>query len=255
MMCGLPSSGKTTYANQLKKYLEETYVGKNILIINDSMFCKDKNSVFMDPSQEKELRGSLKSEAQKQMSKEDVVILDSSNYIKGYRYELFCISKLTQTPQCVIFVNRPFEECIELNKKRSENEAYRNDVMDALNNRFEPPESKNRWDSVLFNVQNEPLPLEEIADVLFNRKAPPPNKSTLNKPLLDASSLHDIDKVTQEIITFILGMQANQLASNELIIPNATEKLKLIRPVNLAELRRWRQQFLTYIKIDRKSVV
>lgn len=64
-------------------------------------------------------------------------------------------------------------------------------------------------------------------------------------------------------------MQANQLASNELAVPGATEKvnislliytacvliidqnlkLKLLRPVNLAELRRWRQQFLTYIKM------
>ena len=51
---------------------------------------------------EKELRASLKSEVQKLMSKEDVVILDSLNYIKGYRYELCCISKLTQTPQCVV---------------------------------------------------------------------------------------------------------------------------------------------------------
>lgn len=36
-----------------------------------------------DPSKEKELRGSLKSEVSKYMSKEDVVIFDSMNYIKG----------------------------------------------------------------------------------------------------------------------------------------------------------------------------
>jgi tRNA uridine 5-carbamoylmethylation protein Kti12 len=47
--------------------------------------------------------------------------------------------------------------------------------------RFEPPEAKNRWDSTLFTVQSDQkLPLEEIADSLFNQKAPPPNKSTLN---------------------------------------------------------------------------
>jgi len=47
--------------------------------------------------------------------------------------------------------------------------------------RFEPPEAKNRWDSTLFTIRsNEKLPLEEIADSLFNQKAPPPNKSTLN---------------------------------------------------------------------------
>jgi len=47
-------------------------------------------------------RGRIKSEVQNLMSKEDVVILDFSNYIKGFRYELYCISKLYQTPQCVV---------------------------------------------------------------------------------------------------------------------------------------------------------
>lgn len=47
--------------------------------------------------------------------------------------------------------------------------------------RFEPPESKNRWDSTLYVINNgQDLPLEEIADTLFNKQAPPPNKSTLN---------------------------------------------------------------------------
>lgn len=53
--------------------------------------------------------------------------------------------------------------------------------MRALNMRFEPPESKNRWDSTLFTILNDSnLPLEEISNVLLLQKAPPPNKSTLN---------------------------------------------------------------------------
>lgn len=51
--------------------------------------------------------------------------------------------------------------------------------------RFEPPDSKNRWDSTLFTVNSgEELPLEEIANTLFNKQAPPPNKSTLNVRIL-----------------------------------------------------------------------
>ena len=57
-----------------------------------------------DSSKEKELRATLKSEVNKHMSKDDVIILDYLNYIKGYRYELFCISKLYQTPQCVVSI-------------------------------------------------------------------------------------------------------------------------------------------------------
>lgn len=53
--------------------------------------------------------------------------------------------------------------------------------MKALEMRFEPPEAKNRWDSPLFKIgPNDELPFEEISHILFNTRAAPPNKSTLN---------------------------------------------------------------------------
>jgi tRNA uridine 5-carbamoylmethylation protein Kti12 len=46
MMCGLPSSGKSHYTSMIKKYLEDA-MHKKVVVISDTMFCKDKNSVFM----------------------------------------------------------------------------------------------------------------------------------------------------------------------------------------------------------------
>ena len=103
MMCGLPSSGKTTLVKKLVDYFKDE-LKKNTIVINDAAFTSNgrKNEIYQDSSREKELRATLKSEVQKFMSKEDIVILDYLNYIKGYRYELFCVSKLCQTPQCVV---------------------------------------------------------------------------------------------------------------------------------------------------------
>ncbi len=54
-----------------------------------------------------------------------------------------------------------------------------NNSLDALILRFEAPDSRNRWDSPLFTIQQEDsLPFEAISDALFKRKAPPPNQST-----------------------------------------------------------------------------
>ena len=54
--------------------------------------------------------------------------------------------------------------------------------MSALNERFERPEAKNRWDSTLITINNfgDQLPFDEIENALFKKDAPPPNKSTLN---------------------------------------------------------------------------
>jgi protein KTI12 len=75
---------------------------------------------------EKELRGNLKSEVQKLISKENLLILDSLNYIKGFRYELYCVSKLCQTPQCIIYTDTDVETCSKWNS--SEASGYKDEV-------------------------------------------------------------------------------------------------------------------------------
>ena len=42
---------------------------------------------------EKNARASLKAAVERELSKESVLIADDLNYIKGYRYELFCIAR------------------------------------------------------------------------------------------------------------------------------------------------------------------
>ena len=102
------------------------------------------------------------------------------------------------------------------------------------------------------------------------------------KPLSDVNFLHDMDKITQDIVTvirihffnsififsiqYLVDLQKNQFAGDLITIPNSTEKviitrfinsfnndcffqIRLIRPISFPELRKWRQQFLTYIKM------
>jgi tRNA uridine 5-carbamoylmethylation protein Kti12 len=45
MICGLPCSGKTYFVNAFKDYLQANYEFP-VIIINDSMFCDDKNKAY-----------------------------------------------------------------------------------------------------------------------------------------------------------------------------------------------------------------
>lgn len=47
-------------------------------------------------------RGFLKSNVEKHLNQNDIVILDSLNYIKGFRYEIFCLARTAKTPHCVV---------------------------------------------------------------------------------------------------------------------------------------------------------
>ena len=48
--------------------------------------------------------GSLKSAVDHRLSADSVVVLDSLNYIKGFRYELYCSARTFRTPHCVVWV-------------------------------------------------------------------------------------------------------------------------------------------------------
>ena len=56
----------------------------------------------LDSRQEKDTRGTLKSEVDRWLTKDNLVVLDSLNYIKGFRYELYCISRALSSPHCVV---------------------------------------------------------------------------------------------------------------------------------------------------------
>lgn len=258
ILCGFPASGKTTRSEELQKFLSECYPQKKIHIISDHSIGVSKNEVYASSQQEREVRGLLKSSVQRLLNKDNVVILDSINYIKGFRYELYCVSKACHTTQCVIFCDASKETVIARNESRTtitisgdgSQQPYNSDVLQSLIMRFEKPSPSHRWDSPLFVVQVEDvLPLEEICASLFERKAPPPNQSTQSQPLSSTNFLYELDRVTQEVVTRIIDAQKTGIPGDFISIPSAKEQLMLTRTLTLSELQRHKRQFITYTKM------
>ncbi|VDI65670.1 protein KTI12 [Mytilus galloprovincialis] len=195
LICGFPSSGKSTRAQQLKEHFK----AKTVNVISDHSIGVDRNSVYADSKKEKEIRGTLKSSVQRLLNTDDIVILDSLNYIKGYRYELYCITKSCKTPHCVLLCDISKDKAKEWNSLRTEEDKYSDEILEALFMRFEEPNPNQRWDSPLFVIQaDDTLPFQQIEDALFNRKPPPPNMATQNQPLSSTNFLYELDRITQE---------------------------------------------------------
>lgn len=100
----------------------------------------------------------------------------------GYRYELYCATKANKCTQCTVQCMINFEQAFGNNNAReNDEEKYTRETFDALNMRYEDPDSKNRWDSPLFIVQSDgELDFKAISESLFDKKPPPPNMSTQN---------------------------------------------------------------------------
>lgn len=249
LMCGLPSSGKSKRVAELVAYLKDN-CEVDIHVLTEDFTNVTKNACYTSPREEKLKRGSLKSNVERHLTSDCIVILDSLNYIKGYRYELFCVSKHVKTTYCVILCETPTEEAKDWNSKRPENEKYSEEVFDALVMRFEPPNSQNRWDHPLFTLYpDDPLPGKDILDSLFHRKPPPPNQSTQTQPLSATNFLHELDRKTQEVVSNILEAQRTSVPGDDILVPGTSEKFHFLRNVSVAELRRLRRQFIGYTKL------
>lgn len=250
VITGFPSSGKSTRAAKLAKFFKDKYPDLNLNIVNDSQFTGfDREETYSSSRNEKNLRAYLKSEVQKYLNKETLVIVDSLNYIKGYRYELFCVTKSAQTPHCVIWCDAGKDASLRLNEGKTE-EKYSNKLMDELMMRYEEPNGQSRWDAPLFIVQVDmELDMEALDSALFKSKPPTPNMSTVAQPLQATNFMYELDRITNETIKHVVKCQKGGMAGDTIKIPSGGE-IKLLRHSTLAELNKIRRQFITYMKLN-----
>ncbi|XP_076679992.1 protein KTI12 homolog isoform X2 [Andrena cerasifolii] len=249
IMTGIPCSGKTTRTYELKEYFENK-AEKNVEVISEvDVLTKagyDRNTFYADSKKERSVRSDVMSAAQRMLNTNDVLIIDGSNYIKGYRYEMYCMTKLYKTPQCTVHCDIPIEHAWLWNERRLEHEQYSREIFDALVMRYETPDSNKRWDAPLFSVSAEDeLKFDEIYRSLYEAKAPKPNLSTQCPPSSSTNYLYQLDSVTQEVINAIRSAKRLGVES-EFNIPGYN--LTVQKPCTTAQLMRLQRQFVTYSK-------
>ncbi|CRK90062.1 CLUMA_CG003781, isoform A [Clunio marinus] len=252
IMVGCPSSGKSSRSQELKEFFE-TSKGKVVHIVSENEIIKNseisKNEVYENSSKEKMIRADLKSNSLRKLNKNDLVIIDGGNYIKGYRYEIYCASKSARSTQCTIHCAVTREKSWEFNENRKDkNEVYVRDIFDALWMRFEEPISTNRWDSPLFAVTpDDQLPFEDIYNAIYEKKPPSANQSTQNPPTQSTNYLFELDRITQDIVTEITA--ARKLGSiGSVKVKDSTETVSISSDINASQLNRMRRQYLNYSK-------
>lgn len=152
------------------------------------------------------------------------------------------MSKQVKSTQCTIEIIIDESTMKQFNQDRpDEIESYDEDTLKALVMRYEPPDSKNRWDSPLITIQtNDATPLEEIHQAVLNKNPPKSNKSTLYIPLSSNTYLFELDKITQDVIQEILKKEESCLSK----LTCDTTKL------SLPQLTRLKRQYINLVKLN-----
>jgi tRNA uridine 5-carbamoylmethylation protein Kti12 len=165
IICGQPCTGKSSFALQLKQHLLDNG-SEQVVLVNEEALRLNRQHAYSSSSNEKDLRSVIKSAVDHALSPTSFVIADSLNYIKGYRYELYCSARSLRSPHCVVWVAASELTSSSWNEQRSARgeDAYDPEVMKELRKRFEAPNASNRWDCPLFKVSSAPTESVAVID-------------------------------------------------------------------------------------------
>lgn len=228
---------------------------------------------------EKDARATIYGAVKRVLSNKDVVILDGGNYIKGWRYQLFCEAKAMRTGCCVLHVGVPADKAKEVNEARlerrdltsseqsvgevqikEEDKAYEKDNWENLVFRYEEPNAMVRWDSPLFTVvwEDENVPGDAIWDAIIGddsegkRKIVRPNAATVAKVHSSEGFLYELDKTTQTVLNRVLEWSKDHPGEGggEISVGENSKGDELVvelpgDPVGLPTLQRLRRQFIS----------
>ncbi|EPE33049.1 P-loop containing nucleoside triphosphate hydrolase [Glarea lozoyensis ATCC 20868] len=282
IITGIPTSGKTHRAKQLHTYLQTRIsslpttspssslrvhlISDHILSIPRTVYNLESKGDHerSNNASEKDARATIYGAVKRVLSAKDIVILDGFNYIKGWRYQLYCEAKALRTPHCLLQVGIPVGDAREINEKRlaaggeasAEEGPYERECWENLVFRYEEPNAMTRWDSPLFTVvwEDESPPGEAIWDEIIGsegvKKAVRPNAATVLKAPSSEDYLYELDKSTQGIVNRILEWAKDHPGEGGGVVDVGEGKEELVvelpnNPIGLPALQRIRRQFIS----------
>ncbi|KAL1663525.1 chromatin associated protein KTI12 [Schizophyllum commune] len=259
---GYPCSGKSTIAQKVKDDLEHRLQGPEykgpatrVVIVSDETLSIPR-SVYNDSRSEKPARGALLTAVQRNMNQDTILIVDAPNYIKGFRYQMYCAAREAKLRVCTLYTVATANVCRSRNEARPEEQRYAPDTLDDMIARFEEPSSMVRWDSPLFTITwtDEELPMDRIWDAVTHGNVKPPNAGTQAVVKAPTSALQALEQTTTALVSAISTHPSvvDGLGGKiSLAIPGSSDKVELRPPprtLTLPELQRLKRQFVTVHK-------
>jgi protein KTI12 len=78
--------------------------GVPTMVLSDEIFISldISHTGFVDSRSEKLARGALFTAMQRQMGQDTILIVDAMNYIKGFRYQMYCAARELKLRVCTV---------------------------------------------------------------------------------------------------------------------------------------------------------
>ena len=213
IICGLPSSGKTTVARAVAKLLEDKHEIPTFIVSSDDFrqMASSSDRGFK-PEREKTIKEFYLKTIASALEKGFIVISDDLNYYKSMRSELRGIAKKSGVKYDIVFVDTPVDVAIEWNRRRGE--PIPASLIEEVNQKMDRPDVEYKWDTAIATVdpskENQETNASIIAVAVLKRlksqKAEKPAKTAENQKTLTARA---IERETRRAMMEVMARYKN----------------------------------------------
>lgn len=238
-LAGIPGSGKTLLANNLQPIFKK--LGYDCVIVSEPSV---ENGAFASSKSETQARSDFKASVRRALSPEKIVIADGMNFIKGFRYELYCFAREQNLRFCCVFCD--VDPSVAKQRSLSRYSEY---VLNDLIGRMETPTEKNKWDKPLFIVKdaNDNEMLDSIVKTALSKNTQLAPKKATAKAMGSSASINDkIDREVNEFCNELLKIQNTIPLGSRVNICGASFVLK--KQLNSGQLKRAKREFGDRVK-------
>ncbi len=165
ILCGLPSSGKTTICKNVASLLEDKHdVSTMVVSSDDFRDMLSYSSKGFKPEREASVKTLYEKAIATGLENGFLVISDDLNYYKSMRSELRQIAKRLCSDYDIVFVDTPVEQAIAWNQERGSPIPL--SLIEEINQKLDAPKGDYKWDTPLVVVDPSKQSIEEIASLI-----------------------------------------------------------------------------------------
>jgi len=213
MMCGLPSSGKTTISRNVACLLEDKH-GIQTMVVSSDDFREmlSYSSQRFKPERETSVKALYEKAIATGLENGFLVISDDLNYYKSMRSELRQIAKRSGSDYDIVFVDTPVEVAVKWNQERGS--PIPQSLIEDVNQKLDPPKGDYKWDTPLVVVDPSKQSSAEIASIIVTavlKRLEKPIRSKPKKVVEDEKSLRarGIERETRKSMMEVMTRYKN----------------------------------------------
>lgn len=253
VLVGLPSSGKTSFCDRLKGYLEEKRLGINLYhvcfdklfkidesvirtgdfktlrrkfwelvkVLVEAIYSKDFVSVESREIVIKDLSEYF--DAARHIS---YVIVDDNNYYRSMRYPFYQLARETLSSYCQIYMD--VETSIAVTRDQFRTKVVGEEVIQKMSLRLEKPVTSNSWERRSLFIEIDKLDMDQVLSFLEEVSVCTEHsiEEKVQRPSLPQSEIHQIDLILRGAIN--KGVQQADFNSKALTAHILQKKRKSI---------------------------